>query len=458
MISTRISALFVCAAILAGCLRLSGAVKSEPVQSGASEIALARPPALVKEINPSGDGPAMGFLGSNPPVRLGDAIYFAADDGVNGTELWRSDGTPDGTWLVKDIAPGAASSDPTGFAVSGSWLYFAANDGSSGTELWRSDGTAAGTTQVKDLWPGATGSTPRSLLGTDGFLYFFAASDTGGLEPWRSDGTAAGTLQLVDVNPGAADSETGTWGQAGGIVYFSASTGFSGGLWRTDGTPGGTSLLHDYASFGVSLVRNFQEFAGQLFFSAKSSGGTELWRSDGTAPGTAMVKDLFPGANSSSPASLTVFNGSLFFGAETSLYANMLWKSDGTGAGTVAIHPGIVSDLFVSGSLLYFRLGGEPWVSDGSAVGTRLLRRINPDSSSLAYPPHFTTLGDWTYFAADDGVNGRGLWRTNGTEEGSARIAGLALAPYTFVIPLGSRLLVLGSDATRGQELWAVEP
>jgi ELWxxDGT repeat protein len=38
-------------------------------------------------------------------VRVGDTLYFAADDGSHGTELWRTDGTRAGTWLVKDINP-----------------------------------------------------------------------------------------------------------------------------------------------------------------------------------------------------------------------------------------------------------------------------------------------------------------------------------------------------------------
>ena len=37
-------------------------------------------------------------------------LVVAADDGVNGYELWRSDGTEKGTTLVKDINPGSAGS------------------------------------------------------------------------------------------------------------------------------------------------------------------------------------------------------------------------------------------------------------------------------------------------------------------------------------------------------------
>ena len=43
---------------------------------------------------------------------VGDTLFFTADDGVNGNELWKSDGTEAGTVLVKDINPGSGSSSP----------------------------------------------------------------------------------------------------------------------------------------------------------------------------------------------------------------------------------------------------------------------------------------------------------------------------------------------------------
>ena len=109
-----------------------------------------------------------------PPVAVGGTMLFAADDGTNGLELWRSDGTSAGTMLVADINPGPAGSlptqrieAPTRAVALGGVLLFAANDGSSGLELWHSDGTPGGTSMVADIHPGPSSSldpTDKALV------------------------------------------------------------------------------------------------------------------------------------------------------------------------------------------------------------------------------------------------------------------------------------------------------
>src|SRR5206468_3094843 len=74
--------------------------------------------------------------GGQTLTHFGSLIYFSATDAANGTELWQSDGTSDGTMIAQDINPGPASSSPTNYAVVGDALFFAADDGTSGRELW----------------------------------------------------------------------------------------------------------------------------------------------------------------------------------------------------------------------------------------------------------------------------------------------------------------------------------
>jgi ELWxxDGT repeat protein len=67
--------------------------------------------------------------------------------------------------LVKDIfnLPAAAGSNPQKFAQVGSTVFFAASDTANGTELWKTDGTPGGTMLVRDILVGPFGSQPDCL-------------------------------------------------------------------------------------------------------------------------------------------------------------------------------------------------------------------------------------------------------------------------------------------------------
>jgi ELWxxDGT repeat protein len=131
----------------------------------------------VKDINP-------GINGSSPAdlVDINETLLFTAADASYGRELWRSDGTAAGTVRVKDINVGAGYAFPVDNLrpnltnVAGT-LFFLAHDGHSGYELWRSDGTANGTVRVKDINPGAGGVFQpidgTLLIDVNGILFFW---------------------------------------------------------------------------------------------------------------------------------------------------------------------------------------------------------------------------------------------------------------------------------------------
>jgi ELWxxDGT repeat protein len=115
-------------------------------------------------------------------------LFFSANDGTNGEELWKSDGTVGGTELVKDIVSGASSSQPSDLTASGTNFLFTANDSINGRELWTTDGTEAGTSLLLDLNPGSASSTSnRGLMAVVTPTNIFFAADNGqtGLELWR---------------------------------------------------------------------------------------------------------------------------------------------------------------------------------------------------------------------------------------------------------------------------------
>src|SRR5690606_5689308 len=126
-------------------------------------------------------------------AELDGKVCFAADDGTYGNELWISDGTAQGTKLLKDIQPGMGGSDPSGFVVHNGELHFKATTLHYGAELWRTDGTTAGTALVKNVRVGNTpGSDPGYLGSFNVYLYSTASSDVFNTFLVRPDGSASG--------------------------------------------------------------------------------------------------------------------------------------------------------------------------------------------------------------------------------------------------------------------------
>ena len=83
-------------------------------------------PTLVEDINVS-------TAPSNPAglTAAGNAIFFVADDGIHGSDLWITDGTGGGTRMVWDFQPGASWSMPMHLTAIGSVVFFAGYDAAS---------------------------------------------------------------------------------------------------------------------------------------------------------------------------------------------------------------------------------------------------------------------------------------------------------------------------------------
>jgi ELWxxDGT repeat protein len=408
-------------------------------------------------------------------------LFFTASDGMNGTELWKSDGTDVGTVLVQDVNPGASSSTPNGLTNVNGTLFFSANTAANGFELWKSNGTTAGTVLVKDINPGAGSGFPRSLTNVSGTLFFSAATSAAGTELWKSDGTAAGTVMVKDINPGAASAFNFPFTPfvtVNGTAFFAASTSTGTELWKSDGTAAGTVIVKDIApGAGSSSPSNLIGINGTLFFTAFSTGfGTELWKSDGTDAGTVMVKDIYTGPFYSAPANLTNVSGTLFFTASSPVGVE-LWKSDGTAAGTVLVadlFPGNVSSTPMSltafnGRLLFNGFNGingnELWTSDGTAAGTVLVKDIYRGLFGSIYPGNaqlsqvMIALSHSAALAASDGFTGLELWKTNGVGVGTMLVqdifAGPASSTPQLFMQAANQVFFVASDLTHGAELWA---
>ena len=177
---------------------------------------------MVTAINSGGTAnPGIHTLGF---VVMNNNLYFSAEDGTNGPELWKSDGTASGTMMVKDINPGSGGSLSYTPAVKpvvmNNELYFQADDGTNGYELWKSDGTASGTVMVKDINNGSGDSNPSGLIAVGNTVYFAASDGTNGYELWKSDGTASGTVMVKDINSGSGNGGGAAGAAIGSTLYF----------------------------------------------------------------------------------------------------------------------------------------------------------------------------------------------------------------------------------------------
>jgi ELWxxDGT repeat protein len=411
----------------------------------------------VADVNPNG--------GSNPGslTAYNGQLYFAAEEGVHGRELWRTDGTAAGTSLVADINPQGASSSPSTLTVVGGTLYFAAYDGAQGGELWKTDGSTAGTTLVKAV-PGLATRTIQGLVAGTSTLYFLASADGSTYQLWQSDGTAAGTaavpgatvspdfsapnLGLVTVgdavyfvsgDPGGAGQEVWRADAAGAApvadiypggagsgprnltvsassLYFFATDPAGFGLFKTDVASGATTKV--YGPFGpASNPTNLLATpAGTLYFEASDQGREQVWRSDGTTAGTVTLASLVPvAAGTVGAAHLTVVGESVYYetyDGQAGSPGPTLYKTDGTPAGTsrvMAVYRDQSPVYLAVGGQLYFYSDGSLIRTDGTAAGTVYVQNVatSPDVPATT----LATVGDTLYFSADPFWANRELYK-----------------------------------------------
>ncbi len=287
----------------------------------------------------------------------------------------------------------------------------------------------------------AGGTSPPSA----GRIVFSAkTAPQGPARLWASDGTQAGTAEIGPDVPwphGLVQIGDRLWLHGSDVSSWPYL--FGQGIWNTDGTAAGTRSV----AAGVSVDSLIGGRPGLVLFGGQDEGpllpqqqtGIELWVSNGAAAGTGLVKDIWPGMvdtyfepvpASSYPAFVTPFGNSVLFVAD-----------DGP-------------------------TGREPWITDGTAAGTRLLLDINPTPADeyepfvgWSSPGPFVPFGGRAWFAADDDVRGRELWATDGTTAGT--VLARDLRPGTAdsnprdLVQMGSRLFFL-ADGNDSDALWTI--
>ncbi|MBL0146959.1 MAG: T9SS type A sorting domain-containing protein [Chitinophagaceae bacterium] len=260
-------------------------------------------------------------------------------------------------------------------------------------------------------------------------LCFYQCSGSNPSRLAITDGTTAGTKYIADIGNGNVQYTFA----AQDFMYLIMS---NGDIYKSDGTTSGTQLVAAaVVSYGWSTgIYNHSVLGNSLFFGGYDPvHGIEIWKTDGTTAGTVMIKDINPGTAHSTPGAFCRVGNDVLFRADAPGQPSKLWKTDGTEAGTVQIP---VAEPFnfvnwdgvtINNKMIFFGSGVnnfEPYVSDGTAAGTFMLKDINPSGRSLptaAKGLHFKKNSKYVFFIANDGTT-HGLWRTDGSIAGTIKL------------------------------------
>lgn len=326
----------------------------------------------------------------------GAALYMTYDDPARTSALWRSDGTAAGTQRLVQFR--SYENLLVQHLRIGNTIYFAGHVGPDAhTSIFRTDGTVEGTVAIADLRQNTEAVQPVGVLG-DRVVY---TRDSRNL--WVAD--ADGQRLLTAMRPPSSTVQWTHFTQWNGHVYV----GNNAGLWKTDGTVAGTVKLPVDQAWALTVAQD------RLFFIGVGGAmGAELWTTDGTAAGTRVVSDF----------------------STTSTFTFV----------TTTLVP------FGNG-LLWFGLRGEIGVADGTTM--RVLR--TGAQRSLTSPRGAVIRDGIAYFGFDDGVHGRELWRSDGTEGGTSMVVDTsadATSQFEALTLSGSKFYYIGGDATHAHALF----
>jgi ELWxxDGT repeat protein len=389
----------------------------------------------------------------------GAKLFFPAIDADHGEEPWVSDGTAAGTGMLKDIDAGGGSSSPHDFQVAtNGTVYFLASDGVR-DRIYRTTGKASTTVQVGAV-PASLNVSGMRVIGNQVIFFGFSTDDPSLVGLWRlsADGSTSTHYspqfgQPINGNPQTVNGGTDI---INGKLLYEDGTDHT--LWETDG------LTAQQISADLTDTSTTEKviYNGMLYFDstfASNGGGRELFRSDGTPGGTTRVSSIRPG-NSPQINELTVSGGKLYFLATDGTNGFQIWSFDGQTVSRVTTLAGTSSgvslrDLTDFGGTLFFT-----YSPDG---GTRLLYKLaggttptrvgtaTGGASGGTSPGFLMPVGSTLYFSALDTAAHAKLFQTDGTT--ISLTAGDAGSDPAALVNVNGTLFFQADDATHGTEL-----
>ncbi|MCA9985753.1 MAG: hypothetical protein KDE59_15715, partial [Anaerolineales bacterium] len=128
-----------------------------------------------------------------------DFLYFAARSELTGTELWRTDGTPEGTFQLADLVPSTGSSNPANLVIWQDQIFFSLSTADGSAALGRTDGTSAGTRIVTGFADGGM-TEIRQIHTLPAHLILLTKSRLGYHVVWQTDTNGAAPRELFVLN------------------------------------------------------------------------------------------------------------------------------------------------------------------------------------------------------------------------------------------------------------------
>ncbi len=289
--------------------------------------------------------------------------FFVIFGGSN-AGLWHTDGSEAGTQILKSF-PGNYLSNLTVDDQTGR-LWFEADDGVHGSELWTSDGTIDGTHLVKDISEGKSSSLIEAIYAHDEHVYFRLNN-----QAWVSDGTEAGTIRLASVESSFGIVTTHSFSAVGDVIYMSVFAQDKGwAIIRTQRTPETSWFVTDLSSIGVAPF-NLTAFKGQLAFAAWDEDGLGIWTSD-----DANSTRLYSFGPDVSIESWSIAEDMLLFTVNNRVTSKQeIWASDGTVEGTRKLRQEAFDVLYVPREATFVEYGGGIAFAAGTnEYGVELVR------------------------------------------------------------------------------------
>jgi len=362
-------------------------------------------------------------------TNFNNKMYFRANDGISGEELWVFDKANNSTLQVADISAGSSNSSPSYLTIYNERLYFGVTDYYGSGQLWSHDSNTNATMNVSAsayfsadatlealtvyndklyfagfvdrrdygwdqlyAYDSATNSFsevtalnsssigwPPYLTVYDEKLYFAADDDSSGYELWVYNSITDTTLQVADINKGSSGSSPRSFTVYNNKLYFVANDGLSGyELWVYDNATDTASPVDDINKGSLSSSpSSFKLYDNKLYFVANDgSSGDELWVYNSTTDTVLQIADINEGSLSSSPRSFTVYNDKLYFAANNGISGYELWAHSSSTGNTFQ-----VLDIL--------------------------------EGAASSEPTELTVYNETLYFNATTAATGRGLYRLN---------------------------------------------